>query len=87
MSVEAIVRGIKFYNGVKELGTFVDVSFAREFTNANDHNSVLVLIKSSEDILGHLESKVAAGIAEIMDAYCPELLIKGYAFCSNYMRV
>ena len=46
-----------------------------------------MLIKSSEDILGHLESKVAAGIAEIMDANCPELLIKGYAFCSNYMRV
>ena len=82
VSVEALVRGIKFYSGVKDLGTFVHVTFAREYANTNDHESVLVYIKSSKDILGHLERSVAAGVAKIMDANFPELIIKGYVFCS-----
>ena len=66
VSIEALVRGIKFYSGVKDLGTFVHVTFAREYTNTNDRNSVLVYLKSNREFFGHLDRSVAAGVAEIM---------------------
>lgn len=79
--VEANVRGIKFYGGFQELGTFVHVTFAREYDNTNDPNSILVRIKKSNNILGHLERKVASGITKIMDQHFSELVLKGYVFC------
>ena len=75
--LEAVVRGIKFYNGIQELRTFVHVGFSREITNSYTTKSVLVHIKKSNEILGHLERTIAAPIADIMDEKFPELIIKG----------
>ena len=77
LSLEAVVRGIKFYNGIQELRTFVHVGFSREITNSYTTKSVLVHIKKSNEILGHLERTIAAPIADIMDEKFPELIIKG----------
>ena len=78
VSVDALVRGIKFYSGVKYLRAFVDVTFAREYVKSKNLNSVLVYKKSNREILRHLDRSVAAVVA----ANFSELIIKGYALCS-----
>ena len=47
------------------------ITFTREYNNAYDQNSVLVSIKKSKNVLGHLERKF---VAAIMDQKYPELV-------------
>ena len=41
-SISCVVKGIKFYDGIKSFASFDDVFFVREYDNPFDKNSVLV---------------------------------------------
>ena len=67
--------GVKFYDGVSELHPLMHVRLRRDCSNPADLNAVQVRTKAGK-VLGHLERKVAALVAPIIDASLPGLKIK-----------
>ena len=62
--------GIKFYDGLAHLQPLQPVLLERDYTNLHDSNSIsvkIVLLNRSAK-LGHLERKVAAVLAPLMDS-------------------
>ena len=74
-SVTTNVMGVRFYKGIEKLQTMQNVRLRREHGNPHDPHSVLVVLKSGEE-LGHLDSTVAAVLAPVMDSNVHGLLIK-----------
>ena len=60
VSLEAVVRGIKFYRGVRHRETFSRVTFVRERANIHDEDAVMVHMKRTQEVL---EKEVAVVIA------------------------
>ena len=46
VSLEAVVRGIKFYCGIRHRETFSHVTFVRERANIHDEDAVMVHMKT-----------------------------------------
>lgn len=69
-SLSCNVMGVKFYDGGSELHSLMHVRLCRELTNHADYNAIRIVTPSGK-ILGHLEKKIAAFIAPIMDAGLP----------------
>ena len=65
------VTGIKFYGGLRELNALIHVRLCRE-TNPKDDCAIQDLEKN----LGHVERRVAALLAPIMDAELAGLVLK-----------
>ncbi len=62
-SISANVTGVKFNPGIEELHSTVHVKLAK---NPKDENSILTITQSGQ-VLGHLERKVAAVLAPILN--------------------
>ena len=69
-SINCLVKGIKFYDGIGSFSYFDNVIFVPEPSNLFDTSSILVILASkNREVLGHLERSVAAGIAELMEKF------------------
>ena len=80
-SISCLVKGIKFYDGIKGFSSFDNVRFVREPCNPFDENSILVILATKRhEVLGHLERSIAAGIAELMDNFKFQVKITVYAW-------
>ena len=92
LSFTTEVRGIKFYPGYEDFrnadarGGFLHVDLRREADNTHDKNAVLIVTRCrTPRILGHLERRVTAAVARIIDLKLPYTRLKRLLLLDNYI--
>ena len=94
LSFTAEVRGIKFYPGYEDFrnadarGGFLHVDLRREADNTHDKKAVLIVTRCrTPRILRHLERRVAAAVARIIDLKLPYTRMKRLLLLDNYIII
>ena len=79
-SIEANVMGIMFYEGLAHLRSLQQVQLERDYSCLHDTNAIWakIVLRDRAVVLGHVESRVAAALAPMMDACIHGLIIRRY---------
>ena len=69
-----------FYEGLAYLRTFQHIQLERDYSCLHDANAVWakLILADRVVVLGHVESRVAAALAPMMDASMHGLIIRRY---------